>query len=122
MRTTQRQNILRHLLAGPLCGVHDGWELGRRFAARIHELRAVGFLIETPACDMHGHSTYQIMYQLHLLIRNPATDMVKYWCAHCGPQGRLRFIAYQLGDDYWPSQMHGHSLVQCDRCGKRDYR
>ena len=110
MKTSQRQNILRHLLAGPLCGVHDDWELGRRIAARIHELRTVGFAIKATRCDLddHNHRTHQIMYQLDTAYKWDD------WCAYCGLTGELRFMT--MDPD-------GQRMVwQCHRCGKKDYR
>ena len=111
MRTTQRQNVLRHLLTGPLCGVHDDWELGRRVAARIHELRTVGFDIGRKECALsHGHATYQIQYNL----LSSAADYIVDWCAYCGVDGTLRFTT--MDPD-------GQRMVwQCDRCGRKDYR
>lgn len=112
MKTTQRQNILRHLLAGPLCGVHDDWTMGRRFAARIHELRSVGFNIGKKQCTLgHGHQTYQIMYQL----TGPRSDEYLDWCAYCGPLGEPRFVGEGVEVDGW-------LLVRCARCGRKDYR
>ena len=119
MRTTQKQNILRYLLHGPLCGVHDDWELGRRIAARIHELRGAGFLIGTTRCTIHEHNhrTNQIMYSFPVTQGWPG--LIRDWCAYCGMAGVLRYVRerYGEGDDSvaW-------LLVQCDRCGKKDYR
>ena len=112
MNTTQRQNVLRHLLHGPLCGVHDDWELGRRIAARIHELRGVGFGIDSKQeCDLgHNHRNYQIMYWLTVA----SDDMNGDWCAHCGSLGMLRFTTMAPDGQ--------RTVWQCDRCGKKDYR
>ena len=114
MITTQLQNVLRHLLAGPLCGVrNDYWRMGRRIAARIHELRSVGFTIETVRCDLndHNHRGRQIMYQ----IAGPRSDEYLDWCAYCGPLSEPRFVGEGEEVDGW-------LLVQCDRCGRKDYR
>ena len=113
MRTTQRQNVLRHLLHVPLCGVHDDWQLGRRIAGRVHELRSVGFTIGRKECVLsHGHQTYQIMYTLTGTRSSP--DFVLDWCAYCGVDGVLWFTT--MDPD-------GQQMVsQCDRCGRKDYR
>ena len=113
MRTTQRQNVLHHLLAGPLCGVHDDWELGRRIAARVHELRTVGFAIETVRCTLeHGHHTPQRMYRFPAI--QGWSSVIMDWCAYCGVDGVLHFAT--MAPD-------GQRMVwQCDRCGRKDYR
>ena len=110
---TQRQNVLRHLLAGPLCGVHDDWELGRRIAARIHELRHVGFGILKRTCDQnHNHRGNQIEYVLDR--SSPWFGNVVDWCAHCGWDGLLRVNTIEPDSQ--------RLVMQCDRCGKKDYR
>ena len=113
MRTTQRQNILRHLLAGPLCGVHDDWQLGRRIAARVHELRSVGLTIERKECTLsHGHRTHQIMYTLLKVPGWPGLTID--CCAYCGVDGVLHFMTMAPDGQ--------RMVVQCDRCGRKDYR
>ena len=113
MRTTQRQNVLRHLLAGPLCGVHDDWQLGRRIAARVHELRSVGFTIGRKECVLsHGHQTYQIMYQLLVYESHPLRW--EDFCAYCGSLGELQLATMDPDGQ--------RMVVQCDRCGRKDYR
>ena len=110
MRTTQRQNVLRYLLHGPLCGVHDDWKLGRRIAARIHELRETGFNIETTPCDLgHNHRNAQIKYSL-----GTEWDWAD-WCAYCGPLTPLRFAGDYRADGTLFE-------VACGRCGEKDYR
>ena len=114
MKTTQRQNVLRHLLAGPLCGVHDDWELGRRIAARVHELRHVGLVaIKTAPCDLgHNHRNHQIMYFLDR--SSHWYKNVADWCAYCGWDGVLRAGTIEPNSQ--------RVLVECDRCGRKDYR
>ena len=117
MRTTQRQNVLRHLLGGPLCGVYDGWELGRRVAARIHDLRETGFHILTSKCNLgHDHQTHQILYKLYLT--KPWYTWRGNFCAYCGPAGDL---IYNGLADKPPDGCYRFEAV-CGRCGKKDYR
>lgn len=109
--TTQRQNVLRHLLFGPLCGMYHTKKLGRRVPARIHELRSVGFDIITGTCrGKHGHTNHQSEYRLR------GGDEELDWCAYCGPLGDWRYV----GDDEELSD--GLEVVRCARCGKEDYR
>ena len=115
MRTTQRQNVLRHLLAGPLCGVHDDWLLGRRIAARIHDLRSVGFNIDSKRkCNLgHNHRTRQIMYRFPVS-QGWHGSLIRDWCADCGADGALRFTTMDPDGQ--------RMVVKCDRCGRKDYR
>ncbi len=115
MRTSQKQNILRHLLYGPLCGQEQDWTLGRRIPARIHELRGKGFPIEKRTCDQgHVHLTHQWEFY----IDGSPSDFV-VWCANCGSESELTYLdepGCQTIDGFvWFPMM-------CDECGKGDWR
>ncbi len=114
MKTSQKQNILRHLLYGPLCGQEQDWTLGRRIPARIHELRQTGFQIRKRRCEQgHDHRTHQIEFYL---ARND--QFVTDYCADCG---RLGWLEYTDGP---PLRLESRTLfaVKCDECGKGDWR
>jgi len=112
MKTSQKQNILRHLLYGPLCGQEQDWTLGRRFPARIHELRQTGFQIGKRRCDQgHDHQTPQWEFYLDYV-------EAKNWCADCGPGSALYYthdVPKYEGDMTWLP-------VACEICGKGDWR
>lgn len=56
-RDTQRRRVLDLLRAGPKTGNELDRKVGRRFGARIHELRKHGFEIETRRIE-NGHGDY----------------------------------------------------------------
>jgi len=120
MKTSQKQNILRHLLYGPLCGQEQDWSLGRRFPARIHQLRKVGFPIEKRRCDQgHDHQTYQVEFYLNIVFdpKHPSLDYFDC-CADCGQPGALIFTE-------GPHKRHDGRIlfpVACSVCGKGDWR
>lgn len=74
---TQRERILDALQRGPVCGTDFLRWLIPRYAARIHELRVSGEIIETTPCKLHDHKG-QVMYVLH---RQSQHDID--WCI-CG--------------------------------------
>ncbi len=121
MKTSQKQNILRHLLYSPLCGQEQDWSLGRRFPARIHELRGKGFPIEKRRCDQgHNHRTHQIEFYLDKLLSGVSPQVVLFsdWCSDCGRSGRLVYTdaaSCTVDDWIWLP-------VACDSCGKGDWR
>ena len=115
MKSSQKQNILRHLLYGPLCGQEDNWRLGNRIPARIHELRTVGFQIEKRTCAQgHAHMTHQWEYYLDETYLDGYVNL----CADCGRAGKLRYSdepAEQRDGSWW-------FAVKCSECGKGDWR
>lgn len=123
MKTSQKQNILRHLLYGPLCGQERDWTLGNRIPARIHELRSVGFKIGKRECDQgHDHRTYQIEFYLKESFSGVSPHIMLHadWCAHCGSAGTLR---HADGPLRLPVGGCAYRLpVACDKCGKGDWR
>ena len=123
MKSSQKQNILRHLLYGPLCGQEQDWSLGRRIPARIHELRGKGFPIEKRTCDQgHTHLTHQWEFYIDrpLIGVSPHAVMFEDWCADCGLDGTLRPV-----DDAGTGWMHNNRYwlqYACSECGKGDWR
>ncbi len=115
MKSSQKQNILRHLLHGPLCGQEQDWSLGRRIPARIHELRKAGFQIGKRECDQgHDHRTRQVEFYLEDRAANNFDD----WCSRCGKTGELVYAAgpaEHVDSGVW-------FPVKCDKCGKGDWR
>jgi len=118
MKTSQKQNILRHLLSSPLCSQKQDWTLGRRIPARIHELRQTGFQIGKRECDQgHDHRTYQVEFYLDV---DDVGLAYRDCCADCGQPGALIFTGGPMyrpvGDvQYWLP-------VVCAKCGKGDWR
>ena len=116
MKSSQKQNILRHLLYGPLCGQEADWSLGRRIPARIHELRKAGFQIGKRECDQgHDHRTRQVEFYIEEHVVTNYMD----WCADCGSDGALRLVsgAADKQGDGWFWLPHA-----CSECGKGDWR
>lgn len=64
-RDTQRRRVLDLLRAGPKTGNELDRKVGRRFGARIHELRKQGFEIETRRVE-NGRGDY-----LYTLVKEP---------------------------------------------------
>jgi hypothetical protein len=110
---TQRQNVLRRVLQAPLCGTTRNPLLGQRIAARVNELRQVGFPIVTEPCDRphHQHESRQIQYDLF----DPPYAYDDN-CAYC--YGYLR----STGEG--PEYVDGQPLLvyQCAKCGRKDLR
>lgn len=63
-RETQRDKVLRMLKAGPVCSTQFLERYIPRAAARIWELRAEGYWVETRKCRQHKHDTPQVEYEL----------------------------------------------------------
>ena len=116
MKSSQKQNILRHLLYGPLCGQEQDWSLGRRIPARIYQLRENGFTIEKRKCAQgHSHRTHQ--WEYYLDVKDPSVFVD--WCAHCGEAGTLvhtNETASRTVDGFTWLPM------KCSECGKGDWR
>ncbi len=113
MKSSQKQNILRHLLYGPLCGQEQDWSLGRRIPARIHELRGKGFPIEKRHCHQ-GHEHQSTQWEFYLLTRATWNDC----CAYCGPSGDL----VHTGAESHTIDGRTWLAVKCSECGKGDWR
>ena len=112
VKPTQRQNVARRLLQAPLCGTTRDPLLGIRIAARINELRNVGYDIETRPCEAprHDHQTKQIEYYL------PHRNLARDRCALCG--GTLRSSGE--GVQYYIDRLL--LIFICDKCGRKDLR
>lgn len=112
VKTTQRQNVARRLLEAPLCGTTRDPNYGIRIAARINELRNVGFVIDNEVCSSprHQHNSKQIEYVLRH--RSEARDK----CALCG--GTLR----SSGEGVQPHYGRLFLVYVCGECGRKDLR
>jgi len=60
---TQQDQVRRMLEAGWTCGTEFLDERLPRYAARIHELRADGVLVERRACERHSHRSGQFEWR-----------------------------------------------------------
>jgi hypothetical protein len=63
-KVSQRERILFLLSVAPVCGTTLLSDRIPRYAARIWELRGVGFDITTRKCTRHKHTTRQVEYVL----------------------------------------------------------
>lgn len=122
VKTTQRQNVARRLLEAPLCGTTRDPNYGIRIAARINELRNVGFVIDNEVCSSprHQHNSKQIEYVLRH--RSEARDK----CALCG--GTLRSSVRNMisgvasGEGVQPHYGRLFLVYVCGECGRKDLR
>jgi hypothetical protein len=61
---SQKQRLLQALKLGPVCGTTLlEWHIPR-YGARLHELRAEGYEIESKPCRLHYHESPQTVYEL----------------------------------------------------------
>ena len=64
MRITQKDYVLSWLTKGPLCATTILKEHIPRGAARVSDLKAEGWIIDTQTCQQHTHENRQIEYVL----------------------------------------------------------
>lgn len=63
---TQAWHALQALRQGPVCSFYFYWHQGltHRLAARINDLRNMGWLIDSKTCTAHSHSSRAVEYRL----------------------------------------------------------
>ena len=64
MKISQKDYVLSWLTKGPLCATTILKEHIPRGAARVSDLKAEGWIIDTQTCQQHSHTTRQIEYVL----------------------------------------------------------
>ncbi len=78
---SQKIDILAALTNGPLCSTTILGMFIPRGAARISDLRAEGWIVETRPCSKHSHDTRQIEY----VLRNTPGRMLPAMARHARP-------------------------------------
>jgi hypothetical protein len=95
MRVSQKDRVLAALTRGPLCATTLLDMRIPRGAARISDLKAEGWIIDSRTCQQHSHDTRQIEY---VLVNPPQVsvqpDMAHYTKPPEGPLTDARLFGF----------------------------